>query len=254
MNIEDKTIIQNLKERGTQLQREASNKVGKIAVYGYNLTEYQKWKEIRNQIDEVNQEIRQLEELRIHQVMLPIEQQQEPTLQLTNLYLVLTQMGIQPPYSLAFNKTPGRHLLIHAGIYLFQIAGPSLGYRFKLIWPSPEGGRCSLFCQDLPTLLEELNGIIYPHYRLKGDTQLSDDVKKVTEAIASILEPPPDTNLAKPQWAQLLGICHYAYSHETRPFSPEELLRRAAASMGTETAPHTTLAQRALTNAGLLPK
>ena len=250
--MEVKTTIENLKERGAQLQHDASNKVSKIAVYGYTKADYQEWEKLRGQIDEVNLEIHQLEELHIHQAMIPIERQQEPTLQLVNLYLLLTQLGIHPPYSYVFNKTPGQMLLIQAGIYLFQIAGPSLGYRFKLVWPSPAGGRFYLFCDELPALLEELSGIIYPHYRLKSDIQPSDDVKKVAETIASILETPPNTNLTKSQWGQLLGICHYAHSRETRPFSPEELLRRATASIGAETVPHTTQARRSLVEAGLL--
>ena len=252
--MEVKTTIEDLKERGAQLQRDASDRVGKIAAYGYTLTEYQDWKEVRHQIDEVNREIQQLEELHIHRAMLPIEHQQEPTRQLANLYLVLTELSIHPPYSNAFNKTPGRRLLIQAGIYLFQIVGPSLGYQFQLVWPGSEGGHCALSCRDLPALLEELNGIIYPHYRLKGDVQPLDDVQQVVETIASILEPPPGTNLAKWQWAQLLAICHYAHSHETRPFSPEELVKRVAASIGAETSTHSAQAHRTLVNAGLLPK
>jgi uncharacterized protein YwgA len=121
------------------------------------------------------------------------------------LALVLDQLDV--PIDL---DTFSKRFNVQKKIYLAQIAGVDLGYRFSWYLRGPYS---TTLTEDAFTLKDEIAEGIADHL----DYQLLDDVAESLDEAKKLWERPPDVGVSDDLWLELLASLHYLRHIAYRP-------------------------------------
>jgi uncharacterized protein YwgA len=116
------------------------------------------------------------------------------------LKLFLEALGIPPDID-----TVNERKRVQKSIYLGQIAGVDLGYRFGWYLKGPYSPELTKDYYELDEALNE-GDIEYQKKDLKGQ------LKEKLQAIQPIMSPPSDVSLNQEDWLELLASVHYQFS------------------------------------------
>lgn len=113
------------------------------------------------------------------------------------LKLSLEELGIE----LDLSSIDGRKIM-QKGVYIGQLAGTDIGYRFTWDQMGPYSGDLA---RDYRALADEIS---------QGDTEyetkeLQESKKKSLNTIRPLLKPPEGVDLPQPQWLELIASLHY---------------------------------------------
>jgi hypothetical protein len=154
------------------------------------------------------------------------------------LKLMLDELDLEPTV-----ETVQERKTVQKAIYLGQVAGVDLGYRYNWYVMGPYSPALT---RDYFALGESLSSGDDP----SNDYELQEAVKTRLARVKPVIEPPVDVKLRRPEWLELIASVHYLL--EARRMSwdrAEEYLCKQKPHV----APYAGQAREALEKHGLIP-